>query len=123
MFLIDCFGDDHKIFISSILHIFDKSLFLFFSFFCFFSSKTPKFPQWNKINSVHLDDLATNFCLNPRNGLKCSAFYRTKPNAQADCELLLWAKYLELLAGDVDVTMRDHQRWMTTLQEEAEKKK
>ena len=109
------------------MSLFSWTLFLFLSFSLFFSlfslPKTPKFPQWNKMNSVHLDDLATNFCLNPRNGLKCSAFYRTKPNAQADCELLLWAKYLELLAGDVDVTMRDHQRWMTTLQEEAEKKK
>ena len=80
-----------------------------------------KFPQWNKRNSVHLDDLATNFCLNPRNGLKCTAFYRTKSNAQADCELLLWAKYLELLAGDADVTTRDHKDWMKILQSEAEK--
>jgi ubiquitin-like domain-containing CTD phosphatase 1 len=80
-----------------------------------------KFSQYHSKNSVHLDDLATNFCLNPRNGLKCSGFYRTKPNAANDCELLLWAKYLELLATDEDVRVRDHTDWMKTLQNEATK--
>jgi ubiquitin-like domain-containing CTD phosphatase 1 len=78
-----------------------------------------KFQQYTSKNSVHLDDLATNFCLNPKNGLKCSAFYRAKPNAENDCELLLWAKYLDLLAKDEDVTLRDHSMWLTTLQQEA----
>lgn len=80
-----------------------------------------KFSQYHSKNSVHLDDLATNFCLNPRNGLKCSGFYRTKPNAASDCELLLWAKYLDLLATDEDVRVRDHTDWMKTLQNEATK--
>ena len=81
-----------------------------------------KFPQYTAKNSVHLDDLATNFCLNPQNGLKCSGFYRTKPNAENDCELLLWEKYLMLLAKDEDVRQRDHSQWMLTLQNESEKK-
>jgi ubiquitin-like domain-containing CTD phosphatase 1 len=76
-----------------------------------------KFPQFNKKNTLHLDDLTTNFCLNPRNGLKCSAYYRTKKGAKKDCELLLWAKYLNILAKDDDVTTRDHTEWMVTLQQ------
>ena len=81
-----------------------------------------KFPQYDAKNSVHLDDLATNFCLNPKNGLKCSGFYRTKSGARDDCELLLWAKYMELLwegwekRGE-DVRTRDHSNWLSILQQ------
>ena len=79
-----------------------------------------KFPQFHKKNTLHLDDLKTNFCLNPRNGLKCSPYYRTKKGAKGDCELLLWAKYLNILAKDDDVTTRDHAQWMVTLQQHPE---
>ena len=72
-----------------------------------------KFPQFSAKNTLHLDDLATNFCLNPSNGLKCTAYYRK--DADTDCELLLWARYLKILSNIADVTKVDHTLWKETL--------
>ena len=61
-------------------------------------------PEWNIHNTLHVDDLSRNFALNPRNGIKCSAWYRDSAETSAssvtssygseDTELLLLSKYL-----------------------------
>ena len=54
--------------------------------------------RWHIDNTVHLDDLARNFALNPDAGLKVTAFYRSKSKAKRDTELLGLSKYLVELA-------------------------
>mmetsp|Transcript_74324 Transcript_74324/g.140659 ORF Transcript_74324/g.140659 Transcript_74324/m.140659 type:complete len:239 (-) Transcript_74324:127-843(-) len=40
-----------------------------------------KFPgEWSAKNTLHVDDLARNFALNPKNGVRCSAYYRNDEN-------------------------------------------
>ncbi|CAM9501622.1 unnamed protein product [Ascophyllum nodosum] len=59
-----------------------------------------KYPRWNSSNTLHVDDLARNFALNPTCGVKVKAF-RRKTNGSlptADDELVLLARYLVLIA-------------------------
>mmetsp|Transcript_53909 Transcript_53909/g.122871 ORF Transcript_53909/g.122871 Transcript_53909/m.122871 type:complete len:390 (+) Transcript_53909:34-1203(+) len=58
-----------------------------------------KFPEsWGPSNTLHVDDLARNFALNPPNGVKCAPYYRDKSSGLqgdgADAELALLACYL-----------------------------
>eukprot|EP00548_Thalassiothrix_antarctica_P007418 CAMPEP_0194140438 /NCGR_PEP_ID=MMETSP0152-20130528/9987_1 /TAXON_ID=1049557 /ORGANISM="Thalassiothrix antarctica, Strain L6-D1" /LENGTH=396 /DNA_ID=CAMNT_0038838685 /DNA_START=26 /DNA_END=1213 /DNA_ORIENTATION=+ len=60
-----------------------------------------QFPKnWGPHNTVHLDDLARNFALNPESGLRVTAFHRKKNKAgKRDVELSGLGKYLESLAS------------------------
>eukprot|EP00903_Cladosiphon_okamuranus_P016390 g15115.t1 len=58
-----------------------------------------KHPRWNASNTLHVDDLARNFALNPKNGVKVKAFRRKNGRLPADDdELMLLARYLVLVA-------------------------
>jgi len=93
-----------------------------------------QFPSnWGPHNTVHLDDLARNFALNPQSGLRVTAFHRKKIKAgKRDVELLGLGKYLESL-GSMRPSMAfdrvDFRRWQdvisgkVTLIEEGEDKK
>mmetsp|Transcript_17294 Transcript_17294/g.25550 ORF Transcript_17294/g.25550 Transcript_17294/m.25550 type:complete len:392 (+) Transcript_17294:124-1299(+) len=79
-----------------------------------------QFPgQWGPHNTVHLDDLARNFALNPQSGLRVTAFYRKKSKAaKRDVELLGLGQYLELLATtqpSLSFDQVDFQRWQEVI--------
>eukprot|EP00752_Nemacystus_decipiens_P002670 g2498.t1 len=58
-----------------------------------------KHPRWNASNTLHVDDLARNFALNPKNGVKVKAFRRRNGRLPTDDdELMLLARYLVLVA-------------------------
>ncbi|GBG25193.1 Ubiquitin-like domain-containing CTD phosphatase 1 [Hondaea fermentalgiana] len=76
-----------------------------------------KFPQWSAKNTVHIDDLARNFALNPQSGLQCTCFKRRRSRAANDRELLEMAAYLEHIAeNETDFSRLDHTRWRERLQ-------
>jgi ubiquitin-like domain-containing CTD phosphatase 1 len=57
-------------------------------------------PQFNKTNTIHLDDLARNFAMNPENGLKIPAFRNgPSPASRADRELFRITKCWLILAA------------------------
>eukprot|EP00922_Rhytidocystis_sp_ex-Travisia-forbesii_P028028 GHVS01041148.1.p1 GENE.GHVS01041148.1~~GHVS01041148.1.p1 ORF type:complete len:459 (-),score=99.29 GHVS01041148.1:249-1625(-) len=69
-----------------------------------------KFPdRWGPHNTLHVDDLAKNFAMNPQNGVKVSA-YRTAKRS-GDRELLKLAEYLQQVAAAEDVRTIDHSQW------------
>jgi len=41
-----------------------------------------KFSQWNENNTLHIDDMAKNFALNPGCGVCVSGYYRKKSKAK-----------------------------------------
>ncbi|KAI0664697.1 HAD-like domain-containing protein, partial [Cubamyces menziesii] len=58
------------------------------------------FPQYGPSNTIHVDDLGRNFALNPREGLKISAYKNAHTQAaMADRELAKVARYLVHLAN------------------------
>lgn len=70
------------------------------------------FPQFNAKNTIHVDDLGRNFALNPRQGLKISAFRDAHtPRAMADRELDDLAKYLLHVASIEDMETLNHKDW------------
>eukprot|EP00162_Nutomonas_longa_P013042 comp21387_c0_seq1/m.46154 comp21387_c0_seq1/g.46154 ORF comp21387_c0_seq1/g.46154 comp21387_c0_seq1/m.46154 type:complete len:372 (+) comp21387_c0_seq1:77-1192(+) len=71
-----------------------------------------KIPQYHAGNTVHVDDLARNFVMNPKQGLQCEA-YRNAPVArQTDKELLFIAQYLTHIATAFpDFSAIDHRKW------------
>ncbi|KAF8503797.1 HAD subfamily IIID h [Russula emetica] len=70
------------------------------------------FPQFGTKNTIHVDDLGRNFALNPRQGLKISAFRDAHtPRAMADRELDDLAKYLLHVASIEDMEMLNHKDW------------
>jgi len=81
-----------------------------------------KFPHWNQTNTIHVDDLARNFAMNPRNGLQCTNFKRKRRNASKDSELVQLAAYLELISDHPDFTKVDHSKWRERLQEEVKRR-
>ena len=68
---------------------------------------------YNSSNTIHVDDLARNFALNPSCGITISAFYRKKVTARKpDNELMGMGAYLTKLALEVkDFDTVDHGRW------------
>jgi len=63
-------------------------------------------------NTIHVDDLGRNFALNPRQGLKISAFRDAHtPRAMADRELDDLAKYLLHVATVDDMETLNHKDW------------
>ncbi|KZT26639.1 HAD IIID h [Neolentinus lepideus HHB14362 ss-1] len=71
-----------------------------------------KFPQYNEKNTIHVDDLGRNFALNPRQGLKISAFKDCHlPQAMADRELDRLARYMVYIASLPDFSTVQHKDW------------
>ncbi|KAI0282703.1 HAD IIID h [Russula brevipes] len=70
------------------------------------------FPQFSASNTIHVDDLGRNFALNPRQGLKISAFRDAHtPRAMADRELDDLARYLLHIATIDDMEKLNHKDW------------
>jgi len=70
------------------------------------------FPQFSAKNTIHVDDLGRNFALNPKQGLKISAFRDAHtPRAMADRELDDLAKYLLHVATVDDMETLNHKDW------------
>jgi len=70
------------------------------------------FPQFSASNTIHVDDLGRNFALNPRQGLKISAFRDAHtPRAMADRELDDLARYLLHIATTDDMEKLNHKDW------------
>lgn len=66
--------------------------------------------KWSERNTIHVDDLAKNFVMNPSCGLECSPYDRKL--YKKDKELLELAKYLEHLANkDIDFSTVNHSAW------------
>ncbi|EIN07108.1 HAD subfamily IIID h [Punctularia strigosozonata HHB-11173 SS5] len=70
------------------------------------------FPQFNAKNTIHIDDLGRNFALNPREGLKISAFKNAHTEqARNDRELAKLSRYLVHIASMDDFEAIDHKQW------------
>ncbi|WAR54809.1 hypothetical protein PtB15_4B427 [Puccinia triticina] len=69
-----------------------------------------KIPAYNETNTVHLDDLSRNFALNPRSGVKLSAFKNARGNKH-DRQLVFLARYFLQIASLPDVRTVDHKKW------------
>jgi len=67
-----------------------------------------KLPQFCSKNTLHVDDLARNFALNPKCGIKISPFKRN--SSRADTALLRLAQYLIKIAHE-DFSLLDHSQW------------
>lgn len=63
---------------------------------------------FNSHNTVHVDDSAGNFSLNPRQGLKIKPF---RIAHQHDCELKILGDYLVRLADSTDFNNHRHDDW------------
>ncbi|TFK54646.1 HAD IIID h [Heliocybe sulcata] len=75
-----------------------------------------KFPQYSANNTIHVDDLGRNFALNPRQGLKISAFKDCHlPQAMADRELDKLARYMIHIASFPDFSTVQHKDWKTVV--------
>lgn len=69
------------------------------------------FPQYSQKNTIHIDDLLSNFQLNPGNGLQIEPFKEASKNND-DTELLYLTKYLLLLAeNEPDFSELNHSKW------------
>lgn len=69
------------------------------------------FPQYSKQNTIHIDDLYTNFQLNPGNGLQIQPFKEASKNND-DTELIYLTKYLLLIAeNEKDFSSLNHSKW------------
>ncbi|KAA1469377.1 HAD IIID h [Dentipellis sp. KUC8613] len=70
------------------------------------------FPQFHGKNTIHVDDLGRNFALNPKQGLKISAFKDAHtPQAMADRELDKLARYMLYIAAQEDLEKVNHKDW------------
>ncbi|KAI9605124.1 hypothetical protein H4Q26_003097 [Puccinia striiformis f. sp. tritici PST-130] len=69
-----------------------------------------KIPAYNETNTVHLDDLSRNFALNPRSGVKLSAFKNARASKH-DRQLVFLARYFLQIASLPDVRTVDHKKW------------
>ncbi|KAI0372975.1 HAD subfamily IIID h [Pilatotrama ljubarskyi] len=71
------------------------------------------FPRYGPKNTIHVDDLGRNFALNPKEGLKISAFKNAHTQAaMADRELAKITKYLlHLVENYPDFRKANHSKW------------
>jgi hypothetical protein len=67
-----------------------------------------KFPHFSSKNTIHVDDLSRNFALNPKCGLKISAFKHAALKRLTDRELYYVARYLLLIVEVDDFTTLNH---------------
>ncbi|KNC49756.1 ubiquitin family protein [Thecamonas trahens ATCC 50062] len=72
-----------------------------------------KFPDfYTPCNTLHIDDLARNMCMNPGNGLVIKPFNRKlRRSAVPDNTLALLADYLFLIAHEPDISLLNHAGW------------
>ena len=70
-----------------------------------------KLPHFSALNTVHVDDLARNFAMNPQSGLKIKAYKNSTVTRAHDRELLYLAEYLRIIAALDDFTQLDHSQW------------
>jgi len=71
-----------------------------------------KFPTYNATNTVHIDDLSRNFAMNPKQGLKISAFKESVRVRKNDRVLFFLAHYLVHIALNVtDFLSLKHSQW------------
>lgn len=69
--------------------------------------------HYNPCNTLHIDDLETNFALNPGNGILVPPFDRELRLAQTDDTLVRLRRYLKSICEAPDVSLLDHSRWRT----------
>jgi len=70
------------------------------------------FPAYNASNTVHVDDLSRNFALNPKEGIKISAFKEAHTEeAMRDRELVRLTRYLLHAATFDDFRSLTHKDW------------
>ncbi|BGP36786.1 hypothetical protein JCM10449v2_000688 [Rhodotorula kratochvilovae] len=69
--------------------------------------------QYTAENTIHVDDLARNFALQPANGLRVKAYKDalTRDRMSSDRELLYVARYLLQISNHEDLTRLDHSRY------------
>lgn len=73
--------------------------------------------RWGVHNTVHVDDLARNFALNPLSGIQCTPYRRKKSKQQRDTELVGIGTYLVQLArANVSFELVDFQQWRDVIQ-------
>ena len=70
-----------------------------------------KFPHFSAKNSVHVDDLSRNFAMNPKSGLKISAFKNGPQSRNFDRELIYLRRYLLELKDQEDWSDVEHKNW------------
>lgn len=71
-----------------------------------------KFPDFfDHCNTIHIDDVAENFALNPRNGLRIDPFREALVNRQTDKELFYLSIYLTMIASLPSFSSLDHSKW------------
>jgi len=72
-----------------------------------------RYPEhYSPKNTIHIDDLASNFQLNIGNGLKIKPFKEALNNRNDDKELFYLTKYLLIIAAEEpDFTNLDHKKW------------
>ncbi|KAH6918444.1 ubiquitin family proteint [Coprinopsis sp. MPI-PUGE-AT-0042] len=74
------------------------------------------FPQFNASNTVHIDDLSRNFALNPKEGIKISAFKNAHTaESMGDRELVKLTRYLLLIAQTGDFRTLSHKDWKSVV--------
>ncbi|KAF6764021.1 HAD-like domain-containing protein [Ephemerocybe angulata] len=74
------------------------------------------FPEFNASNTVHIDDLGRNFALNPKEGIKVTAFKGAHtPEARADTELVKLTQYLLHVANVPDFRTITHKDWRSVV--------
>ncbi|KAG2019996.1 ubiquitin family proteint [Coprinopsis cinerea AmutBmut pab1-1] len=74
------------------------------------------FPQFNASNTVHIDDLSRNFALNPKEGIKISAFKNAHTQeSRADRELVKLTRYLLHVAHVDDFRTLSHKEWKSVV--------
>jgi HAD-superfamily hydrolase (TIGR02245 family) len=67
---------------------------------------------YSKKNTIHIDDVSTNFQLNPENGLQVTPFKEALKNRHEDKELFFLTKYLLIIAKDEeDFSVLNHMKW------------
>jgi len=67
---------------------------------------------WTPRNTLHVDDLPHNFCMNPKNGIPIVRYDCHAPSAGQDNELVFLSRYLVDVVDRLDdVTQMDHSTW------------
>lgn len=70
------------------------------------------YSSYNARNTLMIDDNATNFYYNERNGLKIEPYFLE--NYETDSELMLLTDYIKYLANHCrNISKRDHTAWKT----------
>lgn len=84
----------------------------------FFQDIKPLSVLWNRFphiftpaNTIHIDDVAENFALNPQNGLRIDPFQDALIFRQADRELFYLTQYLTMISPLNSFESLDHCRW------------